>query len=315
MKVKLLVSSIMLCILFSCSLASSDHVDESIHVGDHQDHENENSVISLSSSAIQDNNIKIALATSKIINQKLSVIGKIVPELSKQITIFPRFSGIVKSIRYQLGDFVKKNDVLITIESNQSLQNYSIRSPMSGEVVKQYANVGNLVKQDKPLYELADLSSVWVELFIYRKDVSRVSKGELVYINHGGNDGYVEKSVINYISPLGDEHTQSIVARATLPNADRKFIPGLYVDASIIINTEKVPVAVKRTAIQEIDGKKVVFIKVEGNNYEPRTVKLGVGDNETVQILSGIKAGDKYVAVNSFILKSELEKGSAEHSH
>lgn len=331
MKVRILISSIVSCMFFTCVLAGSGHADHSSHdekissmdnaiesKKSHEadnDHNDEDSIVTLSSNSIKDNHIEIVLAGPKTINKKLTVMGKVIPELTKQVKIYPRFSGIVKSMYYQLGDSVKKNDVLLTIESNQSLQNYSVRAPFSGELIKQNVNVGNLVKQDKVLYELANLSSVWVELFIYRKDVNRVSKGDNIYINHGENNRSIVKSKIDYISPIGDEHTQSIIARATLQNKNRKFIPGLYVDVNIIVNSKEVPVAVNRKAIQEIDGKKIVFVEIKPNTFEPKVVTLGLSDDRFVQISSGLKANDRYVASSSFILKADLEKSSAEHSH
>lgn len=327
MKIRMLIVTILSSVLLTSAFAGGSHSHEekndngndkqknSSQLGMDDDHQDGNSIISLSSAAIKDNNVEIIPAMSKTISQKLTVIGKIIPELTKQVEIYPRFSGIVKSLYYKLGDSVKKGDVLLTIESNESLQNYSVKAPISGELIKQYANVGNLVKQNKALYELADLSSVWAELFIYRKDVNRVSKGDLVYINLEGGNGNVVKSVIDYVSPIGDEHTQSIIARATLQNQNRKFIPGLYVDANIVIKTEKVPVAVNRVAVQELDGKKVVFVEVKPNRFEAKVVTLGLSDDHFVQVLSGLSAGDRYVSNNSFILKAELEKSSAEHTH
>lgn len=331
MKVRILIGSIISCIFFASTFAGSDHTDYSSHDEKisstnnalknkkphqgHDEHNGDDSIVALSPNAIKDNHIEVTLAGPKSINQTLTVMGKVIPELAKQVKIYPRFPGIVKSIYYQLGDSVKKHDVLLTIESNQSLQNYSVRAPFSGELIKQNVNVGNLVKQDKVLFELADLSSVWVELFIYRKDVNRVSKGDRIYISHGENNRNIVKSKIDYISPIGDEHTQSIIARATLQNKNRKFIPGLYVDVNIIVKSQEVPVAVNREAIQEIDGKKVIFVEIKPNKFEPKVVTLGLGDDHFVQISSGLQAGDRYVAGNSFILKADLEKSSAEHSH
>lgn len=327
MKVRILIAAVLSCVFSIDSFAGGNHSHEdhgnnenhkleiSSKVKMNDNHQDINPTISLSADAIRDNNVGISSAISKTISQKITVIGKIVPELTKRVEIYPRFSGVVKSLYYHVGDLVKKDDVLLTIESNESLQNYSVKAPFSGELIKQYVNVGNVVKQNKVLYELIDLSSVWAELFIYRKDISRISKGNPVYINHEGGNGNIVKSVVDYISPIGDEHTQSIIARATLQNKNKKFIPGMYVDADIIFKTKKVPVAVSRTAIQVLDGKKVVFIEVKPNKFEAKIVKLGLIDDSFVQILSGLSAGDKYVSNNSFILKAELEKSSAEHTH
>lgn len=279
-----------------------------------EDHDEEQVVV-LSSQSMEQNQIKIATAQPQLIERMLPVFGKIVPVQNKQIDIYPRFAGIVKSLPYQLGDHVEKGNILATIESNESLQNYTIKAPFSGTLIKQHANVGKLVKPEQAIYELADLSSVWVDLFVYRKDASHISKDDKVYVNLENNKSTKIESHIHYISPVGNEHTQSIIARATLPNKQKKWIPGLYVDAQIVITSKKVSVAVSRGAIQTLDGKKVVFVETKPNTFSPEVVTLGLKDNHFVQVVSGIHSGMRYVSKNSFILKAELEKSSAEHSH
>ncbi|MCW5590039.1 MAG: efflux RND transporter periplasmic adaptor subunit [Legionellales bacterium] len=279
--------------------------------GDH----NEEPVVVLSSTAREQNQIKIATAQSQHIEQMLPVFGKIVPIQNKQIDIYPRFAGVVKSLPYRLGDHVEKGNILATIESNESLQNYTIKVPFSGTLIKQHVNVGKLVKPEQAIYELADLSSVWVDLFVYRKDASHVSKDDKVYVNLENNKSTTIESHLHYISPVGNEHTQSIIARATLPNKEMKWIPGLYVDAQIVITSKKVSVAVSRDAIQTLDGKTVVFVETKPNTFSPERVTLGLKDHRFVQVVSGIQSGMRYVSKNSFILKAELEKSSAEHSH
>ncbi len=282
---------------------------------DHSEHSEENKTIYLSRDTLKSNQIEVATANSHVIEQTLPVYGKIVPEQNKQVAIYPRFAGIVKSLNYQLGDNVKKGDVLAVIESNESLQNYSVKAPLTGTLIEQHVNVGKLVKSDQAMYELADLSSVWVELSIYRKDAHRVKKGDHIYVTKEGEKNKKIKSVIHYISPIGNEHTQSIIARATLSNPHNQWIPGLYVDVTIVVNKHNVPVAVTRDAIQEVDGEKVVFVEKKDHYFEAKHVTLGVGDDNFVQVKAGLKSGVRYVSKNSFILKAELEKSSAEHTH
>ncbi len=281
----------------------------------HDEHAEENNIIYLSPDALKSNHIEVSTIKSQLIEQTLPVYGKIVPEQNKQVAIYPRFTGVVKSLAFQLGDYVKKGDVLAVIESNESLQNYSVKTPLAGTLIQQHVNVGKLVKPEQPIYELADLSTVWVELSIYRKDAHRVAKGDRIYVTAEGKNKKKIKSVIHYISPIGNEHTQSIIARASLANPHNQWIPGLYVDATVVVDAKNVPVAVTRDAVQEVDGEKVVFVENKANYFEAEHVTLGVGDDKFVQIKAGLKSGMRYVSKNSFILKAELEKSSAGHSH
>lgn len=278
-------------------------------------HEEEN-IIKISPQMVKDNNIEILVAGKKNIQITRDVLGKIVPNANKTIYIYPRYSGIIKSLTKYLGDHVRKNELLATVESNQTLQIFSIKSPFSGFVVRKEANVGEHIKEGSPIYQIADLSTVWVDLFIYRKNAQLIKKGQKVYMTQNGHINKNASSIISYVSPLGVEHNQTMLARAVLPNKTNpiRWLPGLYVDATITIEERVVPVAVKSSAIQTIEGKKVIFVQ-DGNAFKPVEFKIGIQGKEFTQILKGITNGQKYVGNNSFLLKAQLEKESASHSH
>ena len=278
--------------------------------------DNNEDALVLSAELIKRYQIELCTAQSETIHHGKEVLGKIVPDASKTTYIYPRYAGILKSLPKNLGDEVKQGDVLARVESDQSLQEYSIQAPFSGYIIKKNANNGEHVVPDKPIYQLADLSSVWVDLFIYRKNAHLVKKGQTVIVFHNNNDKIGVKTHINYVSPIGSEHTQTMLARAVLPNdfAKHEWIPGLYVDARIIISENKVSVAVKNSAVQTLDGEPVVFVK-ESNKFVARHCKIGAVGTEFTEIISGVRAGETYVAENSFLLKAQLEKASAPHSH
>ena len=270
----------------------------------------------LSPDLIKRYQIEICTAQSETIDQTKDVLGKIVPDANKTIYIYPRYAGILKSLPKNLGDNVHKGSVLARVESDQSLQEYTIFAPFSGYIIKKNVNNGEHVVPEKPIYQLADLSSVWVDLFIYRKNSHLVKKGQPVIVFHSNEDKIGVKTHINYVSPIGREHTQTMLARAVLPNdfGKREWIPGLYVDARIVISAHKVPVAVKNSAVQTLDGKLVVFVR-EGEAFVARNCKTGTVGTKFTEIISGVRAGEVYVAANSFLLKAQLEKASAPHSH
>ena len=300
---------------FFSSESNKEHSDHDVVSNEEASH-NEAKAMQLSDDVIKDNNIKVLIAEEKNIKITRDVLGKIVPNANKTIYIYPRYSGIIKSLTKFLGDKVQKDDVLATIESDSTLQTYIIKAPFSGYIVKKNVNLGEHIKNNNSIYQLADLSDVWVDLFIYRKNAKLIKKGQkvIIYKENGEKHAYV--STISYISPLGVEHNQTMLARAVFSNNsdNLNWLPGLYVDGVIIISNKTVPVAIENTAIQSLEGKNIVFIKVK-DGFKPVQCKLGIQDTEFTQILEGITAGQQYVAGNSFLLKAHLEKESASHSH
>lgn len=257
--------------------------------------------------------IKTAQAASVTIEKQLKVVGKIVPNHDTMAPVYPRYSGIIKLLTKNLGDEVTKGELLVTVESNESLQNYSILAPISGTVVQKYATTGELAKGDKPIYEIANLANVWADLTLYRKDAPLVRQGMSVVVT--GDEGKPQsRSLINYISPLGIEDSQTTLARAILPNAGRIWLPGMYVNAVITIEKKTVPVAVPHTALQRMQDHDVVFVQ-QGDFFEATPVILGEEDDQWVEIKSGLEPGQYYVSDNSFFLKAEIGKEGAIHDH
>lgn len=258
-------------------------------------------------------NIQIAVAKSGTIRERLNVVGKITPNRDTMAPIYPRYSGIIKLMTKNLGDEVSKGDILVTIESNESLQNYNIVAPINGTIVQKRTTVGELAKGDGAIYEIANLSNVWADLTLYRKEAPLVKQGMPVIVT--GDEGQPQSSsLINYISPLGIEDSQTTLARTILPNHERLWLPGMYVNAAIIIREKNVAVAIPLSSLQGMQGREVVFVQ-QGDFFEATPVVLGERDDHLVEIRSGLEAGQHYVCENSFFLKAELGKDGASHEH
>lgn len=255
--------------------------------------------------------IEVAIATNQTIKTQLRVVGKIVPNRDTMAPIYARYAGIIQTMNKNLGEEVKKGEPLVTIESNESLQNYTINAPITGTIVQKYATNGELAQSTKPVYDLANLNDVWADFTLYRKEAPAIKKGMTVRVT--GDDGKPDStSTISYISPLGIEDSQTILARAVLPNQNRLWLPGMYVNGEVIIKEKNVPVAVALSAIQRLGEQDVVFAQ-QGNFFEATPVLLGQQDNEWVEVLSGLDEGQRYVIKNSFFIKAELGKEGASH--
>jgi cobalt-zinc-cadmium efflux system membrane fusion protein len=257
--------------------------------------------------------IKVKVAGAKRLEKKITIMGKITPNWDTLTPVYPRYPGIIKTMAKNLGESVKKDETLVFIERNTSLKNYSILSPVDGTIIRKHVDPGELAKGDKPIYEIANLDTVWADINLYRKITSLVKKGMKVIVT--GDEGKpTSNSTISYISPLGVEDSQTVLARAIISNKNQEWFPGMFIDASIILGEMQSKVAVPRSALQHWRDWNVVFVK-KGNQYEAAIVELGEQDENWVEILSGLEPGQAYVAENSFFIKADIEKSGASHDH
>jgi membrane fusion protein, heavy metal efflux system len=263
-------------------------------------------VIEVSEDAIKKSGIAIETAGPAVLRKTLKMNGKIGPNEEQMAEVSPRFPGIVKSVAKRLGDQVKMGDTLAVIESNESLQSYEVKSEIEGTIIKKAIALGEFVDTSKTIFVVANLKRVWVDFPIYRREAEEVRVGQKVFLQPGDGAKKIE-STISYLSPFGMENTQTTLARAVVANPDGQLRPGLFIDGEIVVGEVPVQSAVKATALQTLEEKPVVFV-ANAKGFEAREITTGVRDNEYVEIKSGVTAGEKYAAENSFFLKSELAR-------
>lgn len=272
---------------------------------------NEVGRVELSERQARNANLDVEVAGPAKINVTLELSGKITLNEDAVANVSARYPGVVKAVYKHLGDRVQKGEALATIESNDSLRDYQVNSGISGTIIRKEITVGEVAREDKPIFTVADLSTVWVDFSVFPQDLGRLKEGQVVQINYAENLN--TKGRIAYIAPFGSENTQSMLARAVVQNPDGLLRPALFVTGELFVEEIEVPVAVRPGAVQSLNEKTVVFV-AEGNTFEAREVELGTSDGNYAQVLSGLRTGDRYVAANSFLLKAELGKGTAQDS-
>ena len=159
---------------------------------------------------------------------------------------------------------------------------------------------------------MADLSTVVVDLAVSGEDFHKLKTGQSILVSGPGEAQ--GEAVITYLSPLGVETTQKMMARAEMANPEMKWKPGIYVTAEAVVKEESVPVAVKDSALQTFRDWDVVFMN-DGNMFEIAILELGRRDGGLVEVLSGLNAGTKYATENSFVVKADVLKSGASHDH
>jgi len=268
--------------------------------------------VELTAAQIASAQIGIATAGPANVRERQPLYGVIAPNAERVRDVSARFPGVIRSVTKRVGDPVRQGETLATVESNESLKTYSVIAPLSGVITARSANPGENTS-DKALFTVADLTTVWVELSLFPRDIATVRVGQAVRVRGADNAQSADGKVV-YVAPFGSSASQTLTARVLLDNAERRWPPGLYVTAELTLATTPVPIAVRGEALQTIEDRTVVFVRNE-DGFEARTVQVGRSDGEIAEILSGIESGESYATRNSFILKAELGKGSAEHGH
>lgn len=279
----------------------------------HGKHEHAGEGVELSDAKVAAAGIELLKAGPGTLRDTLLLNGILQPNQEALVQVTPRFSGVVREIRKRIGDRVDKNELLAKIESNQSLTVYEMRSPIAGTIIDRQASLGEYASEQKPAFTVADLSTVWVDFSVYRRDLKRVRVGDTVLVD-AEDGGEPIEAKLSYISPVGSSDTQSALARATVANQDMRLRPGLFVTGRVVLSAKEVPIAVKTSALQTLENRTVIFVR-NGEKFEPRDVELGERDPEHVEVVFGLIEGDVYAGKNIFVIKAELAKGSATHEH
>ena len=211
-----------------------------------------------------------------------------------------------------LGLFTPQIESLETQE-NPIFTQYELRSSLSGLIIKRHLTTGEAIKKDDDVFVLADFSDVWVNIAIPANNLKAVKLGQKVKVKNE-QMGIEETGRLTYLSSIIDEKNRTVTGRAVIPNPKNLWRPGTFVSVELTLEERTVPIAIKAEAIQNLRDWSVVFVKY-GNLLEGRPLELGVSDGIWVEVLSGLSAGENYVVKNSFVVKAEIEKSGATHSH
>lgn len=194
-----------------------------------------------------------------------------------------------------------------------NLTRYEIRSPIDGVITDKKISVGEVIKEDANIFVVADLSTVWVEMTVYAKDVNAVQLGQKATVKATSFEAQAEGKVA-YVGALVGEQTRAAKARLVLPNPKGLWRPGLPVNVELTAEEVEVPLAISADAVQTLRESSVVFGRY-GNQFEARPIELGRSDGKMVEVLGGLEPGERYAARNSYLIKADIGKAGASHDH
>jgi membrane fusion protein, copper/silver efflux system len=185
-----------------------------------------------------------------------------------------------------------------------------LRSPVSGHVTVKNALPGLYVQPGTQLFEVADLSTVWVLADVYEYEAGRVHVGQRARFELAAYPGELFMGKVRFIYPSLDPSTRTLRLRLELPNPVLKLKPGMYGTATLDLATSE-GLVVPKEAVIDTGEVQYAFVARPGGRFEPRRLKLGTRSEDKVQVLSGLADGETVVTTGNFLIDSESRLRSA----
>jgi cobalt-zinc-cadmium efflux system membrane fusion protein len=185
-----------------------------------------------------------------------------------------------------------------------------VRSPLHGVVLEKSITQGTAVTVGTPLYVVADLTELWAVAEIDETQIPLVKAGRPTELAVSAYPGETFAGRITSVADMVNPKTRRVTVRCQVPNPGQRLKPEMYASITLSAGEPREVLAVPAGAIQEIEGKPLVFVKTAKGSFERRDVVAGAEAEGWVEVRSGVKEGEPVATTGSFLLKSELLKGT-----
>ncbi len=186
-----------------------------------------------------------------------------------------------------------------------------IPAPMDGIVTERTVTAGESVNADENLYTLADTQRLWLWVNVTESDLSRIQRGQRVEAQVPTFPGQIFSGRISFVPPELDEKTRTAKALVIIENQRRKLRPAMFAQVRVV-TSRATTLTVPSSALQKVEDLDVVYVQEGPAEFERRPVALGQRSGNRVQVLEGLKAGERIVTENSHVLKAEDLKETME---
>ncbi len=179
-----------------------------------------------------------------------------------------------------------------------------VLSPESGIIVERLVNVGELIDPSKPLFTIGDFDTVWLKADVFEKDIPKIKLGQPIELKVDSFQDKVFTGKLDYVANQIDSDTRTLAVRAEVSNPQGLLKPKMFARMKIVVGLQKV-LSIPTAAIQDTRTGKVVYVPEENNTFEERKVKLGSQSGDYIEVLDGLKPGEKVVTEGSFDLRAD----------
>jgi len=214
-------------------------------------------------------------------------------------------------VEQQLIGFGLSPEAIERINDNRDTSTrYVVTAPFAGVVVDRQATLGEVVDSGRALLAIADVSRMWAIIDVYESDLRHIQRGQSTELRVEGFPGDLFSGTITWVSSQLNPRTRTLQARVELENPQGYLRANMFAQASVMVRDHFPALVVPKSAVQWEGCCNVVFIKVSSTVFEPRKVHLGITTESVYEVLSGVREGEEIVTQGSFLLKTEILKGS-----
>ncbi len=196
-------------------------------------------------------------------------------------------------------------------ESGEPSKTLTLRAPATGIVVEKNVVEGGRIMPGMDVFEIADLSTVWVEGEVFEKDLSLATEGQAVEVTFQAYPGEVFEGVITYVYPTVDVESRTGRIRVELENPGLRLRPGMYANIDLEVEGHHQGLAVPRTAVLHTGERAVVFVRHADGRLVPHEVTTGLVAGTEIEILDGLQEGQRVVSSASFLIDAESNLGAS----
>jgi Cu(I)/Ag(I) efflux system membrane fusion protein len=219
---------------------------------------------------------------------------------------------LVESSRIRLEFFdVPDHQIHELEESKKVKKSMHIHSPAAGTVINVGVRRGQYVTPKTELYEITDLSDVWVYAEVYDYELPWIKEGDEVEMSLASLPGEVFGGVLSYIYPYAESKTRTTKVRIVFENKNFRLRPEMLADVKIYADVQHDVLVIPAEAVVRSSDETQVFVDRGEGKYEPRTVRLGVSSGNEVVVLSGLEQAEKVVTSAQFLIDSESKLNEA----
>jgi RND family efflux transporter MFP subunit len=218
---------------------------------------------------------------------------------------------LLKAAEERLQQFGVPAQAIADLEQSGKVQrNIAVESPASGYIIERDALPNAYVQPDTKLYKIADLSTVWVYANVFQNDVGKLKPGDPAQVTVDAYPGRHFNGRIDQILPQVDMATRTVRVRLVFSNPGVILKPGMYVNVAIAVRLGR-QMVIPASAVLQTGTRAVAFVDHGSGNLEPRTIEIGPQLDDSVVVLSGLKAGEKVVSSANFLVDSEAQLQAA----
>lgn len=267
-------------------------------------------IVALSDASLANLDVETDTARIGSLGLKLRIPGRIVPDANRTAKVTASLEGRLLKLDRDVGDRVAQGAAMGTLETPELLDRPQVlRSPIAGVVTERNGSVGELIGKGQAVFTISDPGHLWLIGEVKEQDLALIQAGQDVEFGVAAYPGTLFHGKIGRVGNSVETETRTFEVRVETGSQGGKLRPGMFAEMEVTTGTLNGALLVSEAALQTEGEGQIAFVALDANRFEKRAVKTGREAGGRVQILAGIRAGERVVTEGSFTLKSEMLKG------